>query len=144
MRKGAKYLRRCKDVLWSRWTREYIRALRERHNLKYKSKLPTIKVGDVVVIKNDERNRGKWNLGIVDGLIEGKDKVIRGAKIRTGKSYLERAIQLLYPLELSCDIEPERKDGQLNPTATEFRPKRRAAVDAREITRAIAEEEDEL
>ena len=27
------YLRKCKDALWSRWTREYLHGLRERHRL---------------------------------------------------------------------------------------------------------------
>ena len=30
LRKRARYVRRCKDVLWSRWKMEYIRSLRER------------------------------------------------------------------------------------------------------------------
>ena len=64
------------------------------------------------------------------------------AWLRAGKSYLERAIQQLYPLELSCDMEPKREKTQLNPTATEFRPKRGAAMDAKEIIRVIAEEEE--
>ena len=33
LRKRAKYLKRCEGVLWSRWTTEYLKALRERHNL---------------------------------------------------------------------------------------------------------------
>ena len=40
----------CKDVLRSRWTTEYIRSLRERHNLKHKTKELTLKVGHVVLI----------------------------------------------------------------------------------------------
>ena len=32
LRKRARYVRRCKDVLWSRWTMEYIRSLRERQS----------------------------------------------------------------------------------------------------------------
>ena len=36
LRKRAKYLRKCKDALWSRWTRENLRGLRERHRLKHK------------------------------------------------------------------------------------------------------------
>lgn len=32
LRKGAKYLYRCKEAMWSRWTREYVRSLRERHS----------------------------------------------------------------------------------------------------------------
>ena len=36
--KRAKHLRRCKNVLWSRWTTEYVTGLRDRHNLKHNSK----------------------------------------------------------------------------------------------------------
>ena len=28
LRKRARYLRRCKDIMWTRWTEEYIRSLR--------------------------------------------------------------------------------------------------------------------
>jgi hypothetical protein len=63
LRKRARYLRRCKDVVWSRWTNEYLKSLRERHKLKHKLKHKTkqmmAKRGDVVLIKGDERNRGK-------------------------------------------------------------------------------------
>lgn len=36
LRRRAKYLRKCKDVIWNRWTKEYLRGLRERHTVKYK------------------------------------------------------------------------------------------------------------
>ena len=65
LRKRARYLRRCKDVLWSRWTGEYLKSLRERHNLEHKTKEMTVQPGDVVLIQGSERNRGKWNIGIV-------------------------------------------------------------------------------
>ena len=34
LRKRARYLAKCKDVVWGRWSTEYLRSLRERHNLK--------------------------------------------------------------------------------------------------------------
>ena len=61
-KKRAKYLRCCKDVLWFRLTGEYIKSLRERHNLNHKKEEAPIKPGDVVVIHSNERNRGKWNI----------------------------------------------------------------------------------
>ena len=45
-------------------------------------------------------------LGIVEQLIVGRDGIVRGAKMKTGKSFIERAVQQLYPLELSCDRSP--------------------------------------
>ncbi|KAL9963880.1 hypothetical protein ACROYT_G027433 [Oculina patagonica] len=63
----------------------------------------TVQLGDVVLIQSPERNRGKWNIGIVNKLIKGKDGVVTAIRLRAGKSYLDRAIQHLYPMELSCD-----------------------------------------
>ena len=53
-----------------------------------------------MLIKSDEKNRGQWNIGIVDQLISGRDGCIRAVKLRAGKSYLERAVDHIYPLEL--------------------------------------------
>ena len=36
LRKRAKYLSKCKDAVWSSWTKEYLTGLRERHRLKQK------------------------------------------------------------------------------------------------------------
>ena len=64
-----------------------------------------IVIGDVVLIKGDDKHRGKWNIGIVEELYKGKDSVIRAVKLRSRKTYIERPIQFLYPLELSCDTQ---------------------------------------
>ena len=105
LRKRYKYLLRCKEAMWTRWTREYLRSLRERHASKRKDGCIAPHVGDVVIIKSEERNRGKWRLGIVTELIAGTDGVVRAARLRAGKSFIERAVQHLYPLELTCDRE---------------------------------------
>ena len=57
LRRRAKYLQRCRDNLWRRWKTEYLRTLRERHNLKFKDREPHIAVGEVVLIRGDEKNR---------------------------------------------------------------------------------------
>ena len=101
--------------MWSRWTKEYVRTLRERHNLKHNVKPFNLAVGDVIIIYGEERNRGKWPLGIVQELYPGRDGVIRAAKIKTVNGHLDRPVHLLYPLELSCDVSPSTIDDQLNP-----------------------------
>ena len=65
LRKRARYLKKCKDVLWGRWSSEYLRGLREQHNLKHKGSKVALAKGDVVIIKGEEKNRGLWKLGIV-------------------------------------------------------------------------------
>ena len=68
-----------------------------------KENQPALAIGDVVVIKGEERNRNLWRLGIINELFKGKDRIVRAAKIRCGKSELEMAVQHLYPMELHCD-----------------------------------------
>ena len=164
LRKRAKFLRKCKEAIWSRWRNEYLRGLREKHDLTHHRKSNAIKVGDVVIIKGDEKNRSKWNIGIVVSLITGSDGVVRGARLRAGKNRLERAVQHLYPMELSCDREISSLASVttnsvansaatasstggvvsgLNATASEFRPRRAAAAIA-DIRINEQAEEDEL
>ena len=62
LRMRAKYLLRCKEVSWSRWIREYVNALRERHNLIRKTKSMSVKAGHVVLIKGKSGTEvnGSW------------------------------------------------------------------------------------
>lgn len=48
--------KRCKDALWSRWTSEKLRGLRERHKLKHKNGHVHAARGDVVIITSEEKN----------------------------------------------------------------------------------------
>ena len=83
------------------------------------------------IIKDENKDRNKWKLGIVEKLITGSDGIVRAVKLRAGKSYWERAVQQLHPLELSCDrpLEPPRVP-VLNPWAPVYKPGRDAAVAA--------------
>ena len=79
MAKTTKVGEKCKDVARRRWQREYMTALRERHNMQDKSKAVNINVGDVVMIKDESKKRGKWKIGMVNELFQDKDDQIRGA-----------------------------------------------------------------
>ena len=139
LRKRAKYLEKCKQAMWSRWTREYVRGLREQHRRVGGEQSRHPSIGDVVIIKDEQKNRNQWKLAIVTELIKGRDDVMRAAKLKSSKGVLERAIQHLFPLELQCD----RKRVSLNPTVPEYtpRPKRNAAVAAELRNQEVAEEE---
>ena len=96
----------------------------------------------MVLITSDERNRGKWNIGVVVKLIKGRDGVVRAVRLRAGKSFIERAVQQLCPMELSCDIPHKTEEvTELNPRAREFNP-RKAAVVARKMIKEIANQEE--
>ena len=80
--------------------------------------------------RSDEKNLAQWKLGVVDDLTTGRDGVVRGAMLRSSKSSLERLLQHLYPLELSCDSIVETTAS--GPVDTQVvRPQRDAAAAAR-------------
>ena len=76
------------------------------------------------MIKGEERNRAQRNIGIITDVYPGKDGKVRAVKLRARKSYLERAVQQLYPLEISCDITPSTEEPTMNVNAEEFWPRR--------------------
>ena len=145
LRKRAKHLLKCKQAMWNRWSREYVRGLREQHRLTRPKSVKHPNVGDVVIVKEDQKPRNTWKLAVVKHLVTGRDGVIRAAKLKTagGNNYLERAVQHLFPLELHCEKDiPTR----LDPDVQEFQPrrKRNAAAAAALRIRDIAEDEQEL
>jgi hypothetical protein len=146
LRKRAKFLKTCKDSLWRRWQREYLTALRERHNLTHKTSKHQPKEGDVVIVKSDSKNRGTWPLAIVNKIYPGRDGLIRAVELKTANGTIERPVQFLYPLELECDGKSVTNEpSQLNPNASQFRPKRTAATAAKaRIEQIIEMEENEI
>ena len=100
--------------------------------------------GDAVLKKGNDKHRGKWNVGIVEELYEGKDNVIRTVKLRSKKTYIKRPFQFLYPLELSCDTWRQKTVHQcsqqpLNVNASKFKPRRNATAIAEVRIRDAAE-----
>lgn len=63
--------------------------------------------------------------------------------MRAGKSFLERAVQQLCPMELSCDRFKELDVPVPNPRARVTNP-RRAATEAAKNIKDIAEQEKEM
>lgn len=60
----------------------------------------TTKVGDVILIEGDLKNKLLWKLGKIQRAILGRDGNIRSYEIKTVNGILKRSIQHLYPLDL--------------------------------------------
>ena len=69
--KRQRYIKRCKQAAGNRWKNYYLRPLCERHDMKHKPSKKELKRGDIVIIKSDEKNRGKWKIKIVHQLFKG-------------------------------------------------------------------------
>ena len=142
LRKRAKYLLACKNGLWKRWKRECLAALRERHNMLHERSKFHPKVGDVVIVQSDSKNRGTWPLAVVAETYLGRDGVLRAVRLKTKNGAIERPVQHLYPMELSCDSFPKKlKELDVEAPVFEPRPRRAAAETARVRIQEMIEDE---
>ena len=137
-----KHFNKVLDHFWRRWRHEYLLELRSNHRFHDKKKgKKVISIGQVVLIHDENHPRGHWKLALVEGLIEGSDGQIRGARVQTHSdgnraSILNRPVQCLYPLEVSSenmdidrDEEEPIQDSIVQPI--EGRPTRSSAIRAR-------------
>ncbi len=90
----------------NRWKKEYLTELREfqRNNNRIPDK--QVRVGDVVLISDENLPRTQWRLGKVEELRTSSDGFVRGCKLRVHNegrrvSYLNRPVNKLCYFEVS-------------------------------------------
>ncbi len=112
--------RKYASNIGSRFIEDYVMQL---DNFQTKGKPGRkIRVGEVVLIHDENTKRIKWSTGLVLGLRKSCDKLVRSVVLRSPNgNILNRALQCLYPLEISDD----RPEG----AAVEERTRPEPAVD---------------
>ena len=107
--------KRLLEQFAKQWRHEYLLSLRERPTAKSANGNPaTVRVCDIVILKNDSTSRAIWKLAKVKELLPRNDVKIRAAIVKVprinGKSQLlKRVVQDLIPIE----IQAESTDNQL-------------------------------
>ena len=74
------------DVFWKRWISEYLLTLTERE--KWLKDQRNVKVGDLVLILEENVPRGKWNLGRISEVFVGRNSRVQSAKVKTSNTEL--------------------------------------------------------
>ncbi|XP_018494530.1 uncharacterized protein LOC108864079 [Galendromus occidentalis] len=88
------------EALWKRWEHEYLLLLRNFHETIPKT-LETLKVGQIVIIKDVNTPKLSWKSARVEALNISRDQVVRSCKLRMGNGkLLQRPLSLIYPLEI--------------------------------------------
>ena len=93
------YQQKLVNHFWKRWRGEYLHQLSIRQ--KWMDEQPALKVGDILLISEDNAPRGKWPMGRVDRLFAGRDGLIRTITLNTQRGLLRRPVQRLHRLEAS-------------------------------------------
>lgn len=95
------------EKFWRIWNEDYIRNLPSLGNGRSKVDL---RVGSIVLIREEGKPRMKWPLGKVTKVIHSKDGLVRAVGLKTEKGELVRAVQKLHKLEVmeaSTDRTPD-------------------------------------
>ena len=123
--------------------------LRESHDCNAQAIGKAPKVGDVVTVYEEGVKRNGWKMAVVESLIVGKDKEVRGANVRVitkGKAvHLSRPVQNLFPIEIrteTSEISDVPKERVTGPQRLDV-PRRSAALDAVWKTRAMMDQPDD-
>ncbi|EFP10192.1 hypothetical protein CRE_01450 [Caenorhabditis remanei] len=104
-------------------------------------------VGEIVMIKDEQLPRGKWQLGRITKLCPGKDEIVRAVEIKTKtRNKIKRRIEHVIPLEIRPNSEtqqvyeekekPQQKEKERKDQKVSEKPSRR-------ITRSQTRKEKE-
>ncbi|XP_057672891.1 uncharacterized protein LOC130904222 [Diorhabda carinulata] len=93
------HLQQMKQHIWARWSKEYISELQQRN--KWKQNCHNWKVGEIVLIKDDNKPPMKWKMGKVLEMFVGKDNVARVALLKTEMGNLKRSFSKICPLPIN-------------------------------------------
>ena len=85
------------NKFWKRWVKEYIPLLQKRS--KWTAEQENLKVGDVVLIYEENTPRYLWPMGLVVEVKEGRDGLVRSVKIKTKSTYLLRPVTKVVKIE---------------------------------------------
>ena len=101
-RKHWRQVQGLTGIFWRRWKREYLPNLTKR--TRWKDKVANFKVGELVLLNDDNLRRGKWPLARITKVMPGKDNVVRVAEIRTRDGTYTRPVVKLYRLEDNNEV----------------------------------------
>ena len=90
----------------NRWKKDYLLNLREFRVVKLKGQGCFVKVGDIVLLKDENVRRVFWKLAKIVELLRGKDNIARAALINVAvdngpPKILKRSIKQLIPIEVT-------------------------------------------
>jgi hypothetical protein len=91
-------LQKMVQNFWRIWTHEYLNTLRQR--LKWKTISKNLKVGDIVIVKENNLPPNSWLLAKIEEVHPGSDGLVRVVSLKTEKSKFKRPVAKLCPLAI--------------------------------------------
>lgn len=76
---------------WQRWQNEYLTTLQERK--KWRREKENMKVGQLVLIRDENLPPAQWKLGRIAEIVPGRDGLVRNVLVKTAKGEFKRPVQ---------------------------------------------------
>lgn len=94
--KRWKLLNKIHADFWKRWKTEYLNSLQQRNKWRYKKR--ESKIGDLVLLKDDNLPPCRWSLARITEVCPGGDGHVRVVIVKTPHGIFKRAISKIHPL----------------------------------------------
>ncbi|PZC75506.1 hypothetical protein B5X24_HaOG206047 [Helicoverpa armigera] len=99
-----KHIQKMKKDFWNSWTKEYLHQLQQRY--KWKSNEENLKVGAIVLIKDENISPSRWPLAKIKEIHPGHDGATRVVTLeRSQGADQKRSIHTLIPLPVNEDTD---------------------------------------
>ncbi|CAG7665670.1 unnamed protein product [Allacma fusca] len=96
---GHFLIQRAVQYFWKRWSSEYLHRLQQR--TKWTAVQPTLKIGDLVLLKDERLPTLKWKLARIVRSHPGTDGLSRVFTVKTIDGILKRPLSKLCPLPIN-------------------------------------------
>ena len=94
MRRRWRRVQYLANLFWSRWRKEYLAVMQERHKWQHPQR--SLVEGDVVIIREENAPRNAWSLALVVRVEPDSQGLVRSAVVRTRETTLRRPVNKLF------------------------------------------------
>ena len=119
LRKSFKTAQAYADMIWKRWTREYLPQWNQRSKWS-KEHVRNLKEGELVWLVDDSVKRCEYKLGRIIEIFTGNDGVVRSARVKMAHGELNRPVVKLAPVFYDGVSEIENRAGDVGATSDQL------------------------
>ncbi|GFV31612.1 RNase H domain-containing protein [Trichonephila clavipes] len=106
LRKRMKYRIKLLSDLRQRFRKEYLSELIQKQN---DNRVREPRIGEMVLIGNDNKKRLSWPIAKIMELIPGRDGEIRTVRLKTQHGTVIRPVQRIFPLEVQAIANSDKE-----------------------------------
>ena len=125
LRKSFETAQSFADMIWKRWTREYLPQWNQRSKWS-KEHVRNLKEGELVWLVDDSVKRCEYKLGRIIAIFPGNDGVVRSARVKMAHGELNRPVVKLAPVFYDGVSEIKNRAGDVGAASNQLKNHQKA------------------